>query len=802
MTRIATNVKQSVRKFARRPGFTLLAVLTLAIATGATTAIFSGVNAVLIRALPYDAPDRLVALSINGEDRAVSAEVIDEVVSRTTSFSSVAGWSGWSYTLTGRGQARKIDAVRATTDFFKTLGASVNIGRTVDPAIDGQPGSDSVVVLSDAFWSREFGRDPSVLGSAINLSGDDRGRVFTVIGVMSPDFQFPDAKTEVWTHHPPDRANPEYAEGYFLRTIARVAPGVTLSKAEADLLTAARRYAETLPDDQRRSIGKETSLAPLRDVLIADSKPLFRILMGASLFVLLIGCVNVMTLLLVREEGRGRELAIREALGARRAAILGHRLVEASILAFGGGALGVGFAQLFIRGIPSLLPAGTFRLDQIEIDPTVLGFSIAICSVVTVSFAVASTVFAVRKVKGENLLASRQSGMTSRKSRRLFDALVVSEVALAFVLVVGASLMVMSFLRLTTQEIGFEREHVVAIPIQPATDGFGTAAQNLQLWSDLTAAVKAVPGVESVGAIHLTPLGGNNWNARLSIEGNEDFETEVDWRIVSTGLFSTLRTPVIAGRTFQASDDRDSVRVAIVNQRLAKMLAPDGDPIGMRVQTLFDRAWVEIVGVVADTKDQSLGGPTHPQLYRPHRQWPTPSLTMMVRTSVEPDSLFEPLTAAISSVSRDIPVPLIEPLDDVVTRSVRRERSLAAILVAFGAVALLLGAIGTFGVMAFTVDRRRREFGVRMSLGATRSSIGRLVLGDSATLALVGVVLGGALAFGVTRLVASLLYETAAVAPTVFGLTSVVLLITTSGAALGPAIGAASRTPSEVLREE
>ena len=786
----------------RSPGFGVVATLTLALGIGINTTIFSGISALLLRPLPYAHAERLVDFRPLGPNQTTNKAMLVQLRERLSSFDAIASYNRWTFTLTGDGQAERVPAVRATGNVFDVLGANPLLGRTL-LASDSAPGAERVVVLSYRFWQRRLDGDPSVVGRTLHLNeGGSTGGPTRVVGVMPADFAFPAATDELWAPNPLDTAGRDYNTSY-LELLGRLAPGVNIAAAEREIsATLTGLCAETAGCDAKR-LGKPRIL-PLRDVLVGAVQPVMLLLLGAVGFVLLIACANVANLLLARAAARERELAIRAALGAGRLRVARQLLTESLAVAVIGGVTGVVTAAWASSLLRAALPTELIGAADIRVDLRVLAFAVAAVVVAAVLAGIFPAVGATRTQLHGALLDRGASG-TSRTRRRALGVLVVTEFALALVLAIGAGLMIRTFANLSAESPGFDRAGVLSLSVSPPSSYDGPASR--RFWRELLDRVRTLPGVQSAGAIHLLPLGLSNWVNAFLIEDRPlpqgDPPREIDWRSTTPGYFETLRIPLVRGRLFTDQEHEAAAWVVVINDTAAKRYFAGEDPIGRRVRTpTFEgNDWATIVGVVGDTKDQTLAAPARPQMYRLQAPF-VPAMTLMVRAAGDPLQLVGPIREVVRAIDADVAVGDFQSLEHVVGDSIAQPRLLTRLLFGFGALALLLGAVGLYGVMAYGTLQRTREFGVRLALGAGTREVLGLVARDALRLVGIGAVIGLVGALAMSRVLKSQLYEVSAVDPVVFAGAAAVLAAVALAAALVPALRAARTDPAEALRWE
>jgi predicted permease len=799
---IVMDTRIAARGLRRAPAFTTVAVLTLALGIGANTAMFSAIDGIVGRSAPYRDADRLLAPSLKA-NTSVSKQRLERLRERQRSFSAIAAYSRWGYTLTGGGAAEQLQGAAVTADLFDVLGVRPALGRTFVTGED-RSGRSNVVVLGHGLWAQRFGADSAIIGRALQLNGHP----YTVIGVMPPDFAFPVAQTRLWTPTviKPDSVD-DYVSGYLL-LIARMRPGVTREAATADL----RRVIGSLASEDLSGFEKGDDsrvIAPtLREVSSGDVRRTLYLLLGAVAFVLLIACVNVANLLLARSTTRAREFAIRASLGAGRGRLVRQSLTECLMLALTGGAAGLLVAYLAIRAFAASIPTNSPGATTIALDARVLAFSFALSVIVGLVFGLAP---ALRLSRGDANDALRDGGGSRGATHgvgrhRMMRSLVVSQYALALVLAVGAGLVLQSFWRLRSESPGFRAERVLTFTVTTNSTRHPTEESQATFFANLFARLGAIPGARDVGAIHLLPLGGGNWNLPLGIEGRPlpDGATprEVDWRLVTPEYFRSMSVPLVAGRFFDATDRLGTPTVALVSRSLVERYFPGEDPIGKRVRTFFEGRdnFATIVGVVGDTKDQTLAGDARPQFYRSFWQRPQTWMSVMIRTDGDPLALAGPVRAIVSELDADAPVTNLTPMVDVVSSSIANERLLMWLLAAFGALAIALGTIGIYGVMSYVVQQRTAEIGVRVAMGARPSDIRAMVLGQALRMTAVGLLVGAAAALALSRVLTTQLHDVSARDPLVFASTILLLAVVGVLASWIPARRAARAEPTVLLR--
>jgi putative ABC transport system permease protein len=816
MDTILHDVRYGARRLARSPGFTLIAVAALALGIGANTAIFSVTNAVLLQPLPFREQARLVwvwerDLRTDRPRSSVSPVSLTAFRDETGVFEGIGSSYDEMYNLTGAGEPETIIAYRFSHNFFAVLGTPPLLGRTFLPEED-QPGHDRVVVLSHKLWTRHFDADPGVVGRSITLDGNS----YTVVGVMPPGFQHP-VMAELWT---PIALTPEQAatpEPRFLRLVARLRPGVSLREAQ----TAVDRVSARLARERKDTHGQWGAVvSPIESRYTGDIKPALLALVGAVGFVLLIACANVANLLLARGASRRRELALRAALGASRLRVVRQLLVESTLLALAGGAAGTLFASWSLGFLLGLFPKAVAnvaipRLDQIHLDATVFGFTLLLSLATGILFGLVPALTVSRLELSEALQQGVKGAGGPQGGRRLRNALVVAEVALALVLVTGGALMIRSFLNLQSGELGFDTRNVLTARLVLPSYKYGDAAKRQAFVDQVTARIRSLPGVEAVGTTPFLPLSGWSSGRSFLIQGEPapgpGREPQAEIRIVNEDYFRALRIPLARGRVFAETDRIDSPKVVIVNETLARRFFPGQDPIGrrIRVQSFGPEVpaddpsqWLEVVGIARDVRHYGLARPPEPELYFPYRQGPMDLVCLAVRTTQDPEALGKSLREAVWAIDADQPVLGLMSLERLAAESVTLQRVSTHLIGFFAAVALLLAALGIYGVMAYAVTQRIPEIGVRVALGASARQVLGLVLREGMGLAALGAAVGLAASLALTRLLSSLLFGISATDPASFA--GVLLLVATAAflACFIPARRAMRVDPMVALRYE
>jgi putative ABC transport system permease protein len=804
------DLRYGVRTLMKSPGFAFIAVLTLALGIGANTAIFSVVNGVLLRALPYYEPERLVMVwadrpilqaQLGIPDFPVTVADFVDWRKENQVFEQMAALEPLRMNLTGSGEPESLVGLRASASLFPALGASFAAGRAFLPEED-QAGADRVVVISHGLWRQRYAADPKLIGQKVTLDNES----YTVIGVTAPEFQFPRrgeipyVATKVDLYLPiaftPAIMN-NRREGR-MAVIARLKPGVSVGQASAAMNAIARRLTEQYP---RTNTDKGVRLAPLHQQAVGKARTALLVLLGAVGFVLLIACANVANLLLARAAGRQKEMAIRAALGASRWRVVRQLLTESLLLAISGGAAGLLLAWWGVDLLLAIAPDNLPRAYDIRLDTRVAGFTLLVSLLTGIVFGLLPAL----QTSKINLIVTLKEGGRDGGGllrRRLRGFLVVSEVALAFVLLIGAGLLIRSFARLTEVDPGIDPRGVLTMDIiLPHTKYSG--GRIAAFYQQTLERVRALPGVEAAATTNSLPLSGSQPSTGFGIEGRPSptyLTFTAGWRRISPDYFSTFRIPLVKGRLLTESDGADAPPVLAVNESLARIYFANEDPLGKRI--IYNGVTREIVGVVADVKHSALDEEAKPEIYMTMAQAPWPFMSLAVRTSGDPMQMLAQVREQVLAVDKDQPVTNIRTMERLMARSVAPRRFNLLLLGMFALVGLALAAVGLYGVMSYTVMQRTREIGVRMALGAQRVDVLRLVIGEGLKLAFIGALLGLGGALALTRLLKTLLFGVSATDPLTFMVIAAVLITVALLAALVPARRAASMDPLVALRVE
>ncbi len=805
MSDLWQDVRYAARSFSRAPAFTILAILTVAIGVGANAAIFSVVNAVLLRPLPFPRAGELVLvaqgnriLKQSGFD-ATPANFL-EWRQRNRSFTALAGFLENRPTVVFGDAPERVSGAMVNANFFQVLEVSAALGRTFQPS-DEQSGATRVAVLSHRLWRDRFGANPGVLGASIRVNSE----AHVIVGVMPPDIDYP-SKALLWIpphwRVPDDPLTPlvdptgQRSHGYF-SVIGRLKPHVTFDAAVADMDAVALGLERDYPDDNR-AIG--TFISRLRDDLVADVRSTTLLLFAAVGLLLLIAAANVSGLLMARATAREQEIAVRVALGATRSRIVAQLLTESVMLALAGGAAGILFAMWLINPLVALSPTDLTVAGEVRIDRTVLFFCVGMSMAVGVLFGMAPA-RQLSRLDVHDELKSSARGSVGARHKRVRALLVTGEIALSLVLLVAAGLTVRSFVRVQQMPTGFNPDRVLTLTISPPPNRYGTQAVRADYWEHVLAALQRIPGVDAVGAISRLPLLPGNSTRGLAIPDREPNDS-AHYRTASADYFKVMGIPIERGRPFLESDREDRPRVAIISRAAATRFWSGRDPLGLTFKIDVPGPDYTIVGVAGDVRSASLESAPPVTVYVPYRQDAFPFMTFVLKTGIPATALTASARAALWQVDKETPVAALRTMDEQLSNSLTRRRFSVTLLVAFGVTAVTLAAIGLYGVLAFIVSQRRREIGVRIALGATARDVITDVLGQGLRLAVIGLLVGVGLALVATRLMSALLFGTSPTDAATYAGAAALLAAIAVAASVIPALRASRVDPIAALREE
>ncbi len=813
MQRLAQELRYGMRSLHRQPGFTLLAVFTLALGIGANTVVFSVVNGVLLRPLPFPEPERLVMVSTysrqDKEAPTVSAPDFHDLQQRTQTLEALAGILAVTATLTGEGPPETVDEAIVTWNFFPLLGVELARGRNFLPDEDVANGP-RVVILSQGLWQRRFGAQPDLVGKTIQIDAEP----WLVVGILPADFKLylpPDAhrlkdkNPDLWKLTQRDFSAGQRDNNY-LTVLGRLKPEATLAQAQAEMDGIASQLRAEHAEHQLAE--RQIRAVALQQKITGQVQPLLFLLLVAVGFVLLIACANVANLLLVRGAARSKELAIRAALGASRHQLVRHSLVESLLLSLGGALTGLLLAFWGLRLLHWLRPANLPRLSEVAIDWRVLGFNLAACLATAL---LAGLVPALKQGRQDLQSTLKQGGKISAAadSRRMQSLFVVIEIALSLVLLVGAALLVRTFLALQNVELGFRAENVLTFHLNLPSTRYAWG-RKAEFFRQLEARLASLPGVEAVGTTSHLPFTGKGYGAGYSWDAQSAGENlTADWRFITPTYLQTTGTRLLAGRFFTEQDDAEHSRVVIIDETLARKAWPDESALGKRLLVSDSTprgmiaVWMEVVGVIEHVYNHTLSAPGREQVYIPYAQTPAvPWMNVAVRSSLPPANLVRAIEQEVHELDKDLPINNVRPLGIYVADALAPARFSLILMNIFGVVALALAAIGLYGVLAYAVSRRTRELGIRLALGAQKGDVLKLILKQGMKVALVGVGIGLISGFALTRLMRNLLFGVSANDPATYGAIALLLLAVAWFACYLPARRATKVDPLTALRSE
>ena len=810
MNTLLNDLRYATRMLQKQPGFTIVAVVTLALGIGANTAIFSLVNSILLRPLPYREPDRLVHLiqsspKLDLATWGVSQADFAAYREQNHTLESVALFNSGGTNLTGVGEPERLAVTNSTADFFKVLGVSPILGRAFDQGEDSA-GRNGVCVISYGLWQRRFGADPNIVGRTLSLNNTPT----QIIGVMPADFKFPRVEIDLWI---PLAFDEKRTAPYFYQVIGRLKTDAQLAQAQADTTQVLQNYGRQHSNTSEfvgipEGNGPRTIVRPLKEVIVGKTEKPLLVLLSAVALVLLIACANVANLLLARATARTREMAVRVSLGATRWRIARQLLTESLLLSAVGAVAGVGIAAYGIRLVNKLPIAGIPRIEEASLNGRVLAFTAALTIFTGLLFGFVPALRAYAMGMAAGL---REGARGSVGHRRLNAALVAVQFALSLILLIGAGLLLKSFQRLGSVDLGFNPEQTLTMVATLPAAKYQTDDQALQFYDRALDELRSAPGIKSAGLTTNLPFGeGGNVDGFL-IEGqappsggnvSESAQTQSEIQGVSPGTFQALGIPLLQGRDFQNSDTSKSTLVAIIDEPLARRFWPAGDAIGKRIETTGDREWMTIVGIVGGIKHVSLAEVKAPHIYMPLAQVPASRASFVARTDGPPAASLPTFRSAIRRVDPDMPLYLVRPMTEIIGQTLSTQRLTNILLTGFAVIAMLLAAVGIYSTMSLYVTGRTKEFGIRLALGAQPARLCVAVFGQAMLLTAIGVVVGIAGALILTRTIRSLLFEVSATDPLVFTAIPVLLVIVSLLACYTPARRATKVDPLTALRHE
>jgi putative ABC transport system permease protein len=809
MNNLLNDLRYAARVLLKKPGFTVVAVVTLALGIGANTAIFSVVNAVLLNPLPYHQPQRLVAVwetnaqpgaEINNRNEVALGNFLDWRAGQSV-FDQIAALYFANVNMTGDAEPERIQSAVVTTNLFQTLGVEPAVGRWF-LAEEENPSSPRVAVISHGLFERRFGADPGVVGKTLTLGGNP----VTVVGIMPRafDLEFPvNLHVEMWLPMRIESANAD-RRSHYLYVLGRLKEGVSVEQAQSDMSMLAGGLGERYP---KTNADRGANVVLLHKQLVGNVRPLLYVLFAAVGFVLLIACTNVANLQLARVSARRKEIVVRIALGASRWRLVRQLLTESLMLSVLGGLSGLLLAYWGVDLLVALTPPDVPRLGEIGLDAQVFAWTLGVSVTTGVLFGLVPALAASKPDLAESLKESGRSTSGPGRSRAR-SLLVVSEVALALVLLIGAGLMIRSLARLQQVSPGFEPKNLLTMNISLPSRKYREKQQINTFFDQLFERVRAVPGVEAVCGIDPLPLSGSNGTTGFEVEGGPALafadRPEVGQRTITPGYFQTMQIPLLRGRAFGDRDREDTPRVVVISDGLARRFWPGEEAIGKRLGFAASdpQVWHEIVGIVGDVKHERLDADPKPELYFPYRQYPNTFMSLVVRTSSDSPGMIAAIRNQVLAVDSDQPVFDIKTMEQRMSKTMASSLFVTLLLGLFAALATLLSAVGIYGTMAYTVSQRTHEIGIRMALGAKPLDVLRLVVGQGMTLTLIGVVIGLGAAFGLTRLMATLLFGVTATDPLTFISVALALGAVALVASFIPARRATRVDPMEALRYE
>jgi putative ABC transport system permease protein len=815
MSKLLQDLRYGFRILLKQPGFTLVAVITLALGIGANTAIFSLVNSILLRPLPFRDPDRVVrviqaspklGLATWGVSQADFAAYRDQ----NRSFESIAIFNSTATNLTGIGEPERLPVSNVTADFFKVFGVSPRLGRTFVEGEDA-PGKNLVCVISHAFWQRRFGGDPNIVGQKLNLNNTPT----EIVGVMPAEFKFPRFEIDLWT---PLAFDAKRTAPYTFSVIGRLKTGLQVAQAQTDTTQVLQNFGREHPNTSEavglsEGNGPRTIVTPIKEVLLGRTEKPLLVLLAAVALVLLIACANVANLLLARATSRTREIAVRVSLGATPRRVARQLLTESLLLSFIGALVGVGLAAVGIRMLDKLPITGIVRMEEVSLSGRVLAFTAGLTLVTGLLFGLMPAL----RAYGMGIATGMRDGARGTVShRRLNSALVAVQFALSLILLIGAGLLLKSFQRLESVDLGFNAEKTLTMVATLPRAKYENEEKALHFYDAATERLRNTPSINSVGLTTNLPFDGGNVDGvivegQAPPEGGNITEAEqAEIQSVTPGTFQALGIPLLQGRDFQSGDRRDfqdtnnsnALLVTIIDEPFARRYWPSGDALGKRIQTTGDREWLTVIGIVGGVKHLNLAEEKRPHIYLALHQFPAPRAAFVVRTDGPPNASIPTFRAALRQVDPDMPLYLVRSMTDIIEQTLGTQRLTNMLLTAFALIALALAAVGIYSTMSVYVGSRTKEFGIRLALGAQPGALRRAVMKQGMWLTAAGVLVGVAGALVLTRTIKSLLFEVSATDPIVFTAIPMLLVLVSLVACYTPARRATTVDPLVALRDE
>lgn len=812
METLFKDLRYAIRNLLKQPGFAAIAIITLALGIGANTAMFSVINAVLLRPLPYHEPDRLVTLWEESPERGmyqmpVSFANYRDWVDQNQVFQQISAYTFTNLNLTGAGEPARLLTVRSSANLLQLVGAAPMLGRAFLPEEDKE-GASKVVILGHALWQSRFGSDPTIVGKPLTLNNQS----YTVVGVMSANFQFPVGfgylgkvlNDPVDLYVPIAASSRELTRGnYSFFAIGRLKPGVTIDQARAEMTTIESRLEQQYPEG---NTGIGISLISTQEQTVKEIRPALLVLLGAVAFMLLIACANIANLLLARAASRQKEIAIRTALGASRLRVLRLLLTESLMLSLAGGCLGLLLAFWGTDALMALTPDNIPRLNEVGVDSRVFGFTLAVSIITGVLFGLIPAVHASKPDLTESLKEGSRGSTGGAAGKRTRSILVAVEVALSLVLLIGAGLMIKSFLRLQQMNLGFNPENVLAVNLSLSRSRYPEDRQQAAFFQEALDGLQSMTGVKAAGATTGLPLTLSVSGSDFRIEGRPEPEAGkemiIHTRSISPGYLQALDIPLLKGRDFSDRDKSDAPHAAIINNELARIYFPNEDPLGKRITFDDGESWISIVGIIGDVKQLGLDSGAKPEVYFPYLQSPSPSMSIVVRATSDPLSLAASVKRLIQTIDKDLPIDDVKTMQQLLVESNSGRRFNMLLLTVFALVALVLAIVGIYGVMSYTVTQRTHEIGIRVAIGAQSRDVFRMVIGQGMRLAIIGVAFGLVGAFGLTRLMTSMLFGVEPTDTATFVTIAVLLTVVALVACYIPGRRATKVNPLVALRYE